>query len=82
MKRPPEVLEEGAGIVRVVVEGDVFVEDALVLDDLDIFSEVGGYVPLVKLISNVNVADGALNIRFEHTGSENPKINGIEVLGL
>ncbi len=59
---------------------DVLVEGDLVLDDLDIFSEVGHDAALIKT-ATVTVVDGQMNIEFQH-GVENPKIAAIEILGL
>ena len=56
---------------------DVSIEGALVLDDLDIYSEVGGNAALTKTISTT-VSDGELTIDFGHV-VENPKIAGIEI---
>jgi hypothetical protein len=57
---------------------DVAVEEQLVLDNLDIFSEVGAEAALVKSFT-VTVSDGELNIEFLHQ-VENPKISAIEIL--
>ena len=59
---------------------DVVVEGSLVLDDLDIFSEVGGYAALVKSMP-VSVTDGVLVIEFL-PGVQNPKVNAIAVTPL
>ena len=60
---------------------DVEVEGSLFLDDFDIFAEVGGYQELVKVMRNVAVVDGEININFSRIGGiENPKINGIEIV--
>ncbi|THD67499.1 PKD domain-containing protein [Robertkochia marina] len=62
---------------------DVTIEDNLVLDDLDIFAEVGAESVLVKPF-NVVVADGQLNIAFNAAsavgGNDQPKISAIEIL--
>ena len=57
---------------------DVFIEDELIYEDLDIFSEVGGYTALVKETTAI-VTDGVLTIRFRHK-IRDPKICGIEIL--
>jgi len=57
---------------------DVVIEDELVLDELDIYGEVGDAAALVKEF-NVTVTDGQLNIRFLHE-VEDPKISAIEII--
>lgn len=57
---------------------DVFVEDELIYEDLDIFKEVGGYAALVKETIAI-VTDGVLTIRFKHK-IRDPKICAIEIL--
>jgi len=57
---------------------DVMIEDALVLDDLDIYWEVGHDAALIKNFSVV-VTDGQLNIEFLHQ-IENPKVSAIEII--
>jgi chitodextrinase/gamma-glutamylcyclotransferase (GGCT)/AIG2-like uncharacterized protein YtfP len=57
---------------------DVEIEGALVLDNLDIFAEVGANAALVETIP-ITVSDGKLNIVFRQ-GVENPKISAIEIL--
>jgi hypothetical protein len=59
---------------------DVSVEGRLVLDNLDIFAEVGGYRALVKQV-DAEVGDGRLTVAFHHV-VENPKVSAIEVLRL
>ncbi|WP_319406007.1 malectin domain-containing carbohydrate-binding protein [uncultured Desulfosarcina sp.] len=71
-------LFSGAGGVGLRVF-DVLIENQLVIDNLDIFSEVGLYAALIKSIP-VTVADGQLNILFQHIMDENPKISAIEVV--
>lgn len=56
---------------------DVFAEEQLALDDLDIFARVGSNAALV-LAFPVEVSDGQINLRFDH-GVQNPKICGIEI---
>jgi hypothetical protein len=58
---------------------DVFIEGQLVLNDLDIYSEVGYSTALEKVFNNVVVQDGQLNIEFV-SSIEEPEINGIEIL--
>ena len=57
---------------------DVMIEDELVLDDLDIYRQVGHDAALVESFS-VAVTDGQLNIEFLHE-IEDPKISAIEIL--
>ncbi len=56
---------------------DVTIEGALVLNDYDIFAEVGGYKGVMK--SFVVTADANLEIDFGHV-VENPKVSAIEIL--
>ncbi|TAE76517.1 MAG: hypothetical protein EAZ84_07350, partial [Verrucomicrobia bacterium] len=56
---------------------DVTAEEALVIDDLDIFGRVGADAALVVSFP-VLVDDGHLDLAFVH-GSQNPKICGIEI---
>ena len=59
---------------------DVEIESNLVLNDLDIVSEVGHRVGMTKTFV-VNVTDGTLNIDFYRiTGKNDPIINAIEIL--
>jgi glucose/arabinose dehydrogenase len=57
---------------------NVSIEGTLVLQNLDIFKEVGFQKPLVKSFV-IPVNDGVLDIAFEHV-VENPKISAIEVI--
>jgi len=59
---------------------DVFLENQLVLDNLDIFAQVGGYTALIKTFQ-VTVTDGQLNINFAHGSADDPQIGAIEILG-
>jgi hypothetical protein len=59
---------------------DVLMEGNLVVDNLDIYAQVGANAALVVSVL-VTVSDGQLNIQFVH-GVENPKISAIEVLSL
>jgi YVTN family beta-propeller protein len=59
---------------------DVFLENQLVLDNLDIFAEVGGYTALIKTFQ-VTVNDGQLNINFAHGSADDPQIGAIEITG-
>jgi len=62
---------------------DVSIEDDLVLDDYDIFSEVGAET-VQKKSFDVNVSDGFLTIDFSALASvggvDQPKISAIEIL--
>ncbi len=57
---------------------DVIIEGQLVLDNLDMFSEIGHSTALIKTINNITVTDGQLTIEFT-PGVEVPLINGIEI---
>lgn len=59
---------------------DVEVEGELEIDNLDVFSEVGGNAGLVKSVSTVT-SDGSLDIRLLHQ-VENPVISAIEIIDL
>ncbi|VAW61137.1 Cell division protein FtsI [Peptidoglycan synthetase] [hydrothermal vent metagenome] len=56
---------------------DVALEDQRVLENLDIFAEVGGNAALVKTLTT-QVNDGTLDIEFLHQ-VENPAIRAIEI---
>jgi fibronectin type 3 domain-containing protein/PKD repeat protein/3-deoxy-D-manno-octulosonate 8-phosphate phosphatase KdsC-like HAD superfamily phosphatase len=58
---------------------DVSLENQLVLDNLDIFAQVGGYAALIKTFQ-VSVTDGQLNINFAHGSADDPQIGAIEIL--
>jgi len=57
---------------------DVSIEGQLVLDNLDIYSEVGYSTALTKVFNGIVVQDGQLNIVFTSL-TEQPEINGIEI---
>ena len=57
---------------------DVRIEDQLVLDDYDIFADVGGFSGVMKEFT-VTVSDGSLTLDFDHV-VENPNIAAIEIL--
>jgi hypothetical protein len=57
---------------------DISIEGQLVLDNLDIFSEVGYEAALIKTINNISVTDGQLTIEFTPVNG-NTQINGIEI---
>lgn len=56
---------------------DIQLEGVTVLDDYDIFADVGGFTGVVKTF-NVEVQDGVLDLEFLHE-TENPAIKGILV---
>lgn len=58
---------------------DVLLEGELVLDDFDIFAEVGSRKPCLKQ-ANVEVKDNYLDIQFVR-GIDDPKISAIEIIG-
>jgi Malectin domain len=57
---------------------DVTIEGELVLDDYDVFADVGGYTGVMKEF-HTSVADGELTLNFIHV-LENPMIAAIEIL--
>ena len=59
---------------------DVQAEGQLVIDDLDIFAEVGKNAALTKTIE-VDVTDGTLNLDFS-TLADHAKVSAIEVIAL
>lgn len=59
---------------------DVAAEGVIAIDNLDVFSEVGGNAGLVKTIPSVT-ADSTLDITFLHQ-IENPIISAIEIIDL
>ncbi len=62
---------------------EVYIEDQLVISNLDIFAEAGGgNAALIKSIAGVAVADGSLTVRFKHSVADNPTIGAIEVLSV
>ncbi|WP_425397970.1 malectin domain-containing carbohydrate-binding protein [Aeoliella sp.] len=62
-----------------VREFDVAIEGATVLDDYDIFADIGGFKGVMK--SFVVTADSNLDIDFTHV-TQNPQINGIEIVSV
>lgn len=57
---------------------DVYAEESLAIDDLDIFARVGANAALT-MVFPVTVTDGQVNLRFEHLDLQNPKVCGIEI---
>ena len=58
---------------------DVVVEDTLVIDDLDIISDVGQrFRPTTMTVHSVVVSDGVLNLRFT-AEVDNANVSGLEV---
>jgi hypothetical protein len=55
---------------------DVYVEQQKVIENLDIYNQVGSNTALEKIISNVSVIDGILDIQFAEK-VDNSLINGI-----
>lgn len=72
-----ETWSGGQGVGKRVF--DVSIENQLVLDDLDIFAQVGGYAALIKTFQ-VTVSDGQLNVNFAHGSADDPQIGAIEIL--
>ncbi len=64
---------------------DVSIEEALVLNDYDIYADVGADTPVLKMFP-VAVSDGILNINFSALSSvggvDQPKIAAIEIVGI
>ncbi|RYD41200.1 MAG: hypothetical protein EOP83_34210, partial [Verrucomicrobiaceae bacterium] len=60
---------------------DVYAQEQLAVDNLDIFDRVGSNAALVMTIP-VTVTDGDLDIRFDHLGIQNPTICAIEVYSI
>jgi len=58
---------------------DVFLENALVLDNFDMFAQAGSFTAIVKTFQTA-VSDGQLNISFAHGSADDPQISGIEIL--
>ncbi len=58
---------------------DVYIDGTLVLENYDIYAEVGGYTAVMK--SFLVTSDGNLDIDFGHV-KENPAIKGIEIIAL
>lgn len=58
---------------------DVTVEGNLELDDLDIFSEVGGGAALIEELTNIAVNDGTLTLEFV-ASANNAILNAIEIV--
>jgi hypothetical protein len=56
---------------------DVMIEGATVLDNYDIFADVGGYTGVMK--SFVVQSDTNLDIDFDHV-NQNPAVKGIEII--
>lgn len=59
---------------------DINIEGQQVVDDLDIFAEVGADTAFDQLISGIEVTDGSLDIEFITVG-DNAKISAIEITG-
>lgn len=57
---------------------DVYLENNLVLDNLDIYKEVGANKMLKKTYT-VTVTDGKVDIDLKHV-IQNPKISAIEII--
>ncbi len=62
---------------------DVTLEDDLVLDNFDIFAEVGAETPIIREYV-IRVTDGEVNVFFDSSpevgGANQPKLSAIEVL--
>lgn len=64
--------EEGERVFSVTAEGET------ILDDLDVYAEVGSLTALVKQVE-VQIEDGELNLRFSASAGE-PIVAAIEIL--
>lgn len=58
---------------------DVEIENQLVLDDYDVFADVGGFTGVVQSFP-ISTTDGSIDITLLHE-IENPSIKAIEILG-
>lgn len=58
---------------------DVLAEDAVVVDGIDVFAEVGRDTAYVRSVE-VAVSDGSLDLEFMKAGSGYPHVSGIEVV--
>lgn len=56
---------------------DVFVEDNLVFDNMDVFASVGANVEWTRSLTGALVEDGALSIAFRKGSDENPMVSAI-----
>jgi hypothetical protein len=70
-----ETYNKGQGVGKRVF--DVMIEGQTVLDNYDVFAEVGGYKGVMK--SFVINSDGNIDIDFAHV-VQNPSIKGIEIV--
>jgi len=71
----PGIVQDGPRVFTVAIQGKP------VLTDLDVMKAAGGFgKPLVKEFKGVKVTDGKLMIEFTPK-TQNPEINGIEVIG-
>ena len=71
----PGIVESGPRVFTVAIQGKA------VLTDFDVMKEAGGFgKPLVKPFKGVKVTDGKLMIEFTPK-TQNPEINGIEIIG-
>lgn len=64
---------------------DISIENQLKGDDIDVVSLFGGSGAVFHagmLSYEITVTDGELNLLFEHTGSENPVVQAIEIMGI
>ena len=64
---------------------DISLENEIKGDDIDVVALFGGSGDVYHggmLSYETTVADGELNILFEHTGNENPVLQAIEIMGV
>jgi beta-glucanase (GH16 family) len=57
---------------------DVFIEDKMVVGNLDLFQEVGAHAAYVKIIDPVEVTDGILDLHFAAV-KKDPLLNGLVI---
>jgi hypothetical protein len=70
----PDINTQGPRVFSVAIQGKP------VLTDFDVMKTAGGFAkPVIKEFTHVEVADGKLLIEFAPK-SQNPEINGIEVI--
>lgn len=56
---------------------DIFVEDQLAIENIDVFASQGANVEWTRSVTNATVSDGALSIAFRKGSIENPMVSAI-----
>lgn len=59
---------------------DVQVESQTIVNDLDIYQEVGNKTALTIIAEHINVSDGRLEVHFSDAHFNPPLLNGIEII--